>query len=174
MGRKPSVRSFWLAIAVVVWALVLGGCREERPVERSVTPSAVGIIAEYTYDGRSLSLTLDDGRVLRFGPGAVQLTDQPPAVGLLLFAGEDDQGQWLMPVGGAQGVFVLHGTGFDEGRHVVVRPNPPSIGSGPPRLVRLVKAPDFFGGRYEERGIYDSPTGTFALDASGAVTGYQP
>ena len=164
-------------MAAVVAVLVLAACGEEEPpVERTVAPSVVGIIAEYTGSiGRTeLTVRLKDGRILHFGPDAAQLSSQPPRVGFLLFAGEDEQGQWLLPVRRGRDIFVLHGSGFDEGRNVVVRPDPPSIDAGPPRLVRLIKAPDFFGGSYERRGIYDSPIGTFALDASGAVTSYTP
>lgn len=161
-----------LALACI---LVAGGCLEARPPGAAVVPGTIGIISDIDDEaGGVLAVTLEDGRVLRFGPGAARLTDQPPLHGVLLLAGEDVQGPWLMPVGGGQGIFVLHGTGYDEGRRIVVRPDPPFSSPGPARLVSLAKGSEFSGGSHEERGIYDSPTGTFILDAGGFVLDYMP
>ena len=174
MPRKRVLDRTVPPILLLAAVAIVGAC-DTRSVSAYAlsTPTVIGVIREVdigpAYD---VDLTLDGGKAVHVDRQTVQeLSPIEPSVGFLLLGGSDDHGRWILVVGGNGRSFSLGGRGVEQGDMVVVLPEQRlRPDAGPPRTLLLQKAPSFAG--IADDGRYESPRGTFLLDAQGRLTDF--
>ena len=163
---SPKFRRGAALLVMLGLGLVLGGCpqqpqRDPLAPERVYTPTVVGVVeSEEFVDVRTVSLTLDDGRVLEIDLGAATAVGgyAEPEPGDLLLYGEERAGAWYVAVSGNPSCFLVGARAIDHGDAIVF-----NFG------LRVPKAADYDPGSVSG-SRYSDPQAAFCLNEAGEVT----
>lgn len=166
---SPKSRRGAALLVMLGLGLGLGGCpqqpqRDPLAPDRMYSPTVVGVVESEEFVAvRTVSLTLDDGRVFEIDLGAATAVGgyPEPEPGYLLLYGEEHDGAWYVAISGNPSCFGIGARAIDHGDAIVF-----DFG------LRVPKADDYDPGSVSG-SRYSNPQAGFCLNERGEVTEYQ-